>query len=176
MARNYNDITGKNNHNYKTGLCVKGLKKPGYYNSWMNMKARCLRETNPKYYRYGGRGIKIHEPWMDIRVFSLWAIESGWREGMSIDRIDNDGDYTPENCRWISHAENSRKKSTTKISFKDAETIRVRVKNGECAYDLAKEYGVVHGTVWFIVKNFTHVEEMACTERLKSRDAKNSAR
>ena len=158
MPRNYADITGKNNRNYKTGYAsrIDGKKRPSFYNIWQNMKARCLNKKHPKYHRYGGRGIKIHNEWLDIKGFSKWALENGWKDGLSIDRIDNDGDYCHENCRWISVSENSRKKSTTKITFEQAEEIRRRVLNGEKESDLAKEFNVVHGTVWFIVKNFTH--------------------
>lgn len=168
MGRNYNDFSGENNPNYKTGYAKSG-KRQGFYNTWQNMKGRCLRKTHPKYKRYGGRGIKIYEPWLDIENFAKWALENGWEEGMTLDRVDNDGNYCPENCRWISKSDNSRKKSTTKITFEQAKEIRDRVKNGESEYDLAKEYNVVHGTIWFILNNFTHVEEMKCTEALNKR-------
>jgi hypothetical protein len=168
MGRNYSDVKGDKNPNYKTGYAINGQKQ-GFYNSWNNMKARCRNPNHPKFKRYGGRGIKIYEPWLDIENFADWALNNGWEEGLSIDRIDNDGDYCPENCRWISMSENSRKKSTTKLTFNQAHEIRQRVKNGESEYDLAEEYGVVHGTIWFIVNKLTHVEEMECTKALKKR-------
>ena len=163
------DITGIKNPNYKTGLKIKGSKETGIYNSWMNMKQRCDNKKNPKYVRYGGRGIKVCQEWYDIHNFYEWAKKSGWFEGASIDRINNDGNYCPENCRWISMSENSRKKRTTKISFEQAKIIRERLDNGENENQLAKEYGVVHGTIWFIKNRFTHVDENKCSEKLKSR-------
>jgi len=168
MGRNYKDMKGASNPNYKTGLCTKG-KKPKYYNTWQNMKQRCLNPNHPKYYRYGGRGIKIHKPWLDISNFSKWAISAGWEEGFTIDRIDNDGDYSPENCTWVSVSSNSRKKSTTKITKKQADFIRKRLSLGEDENEIAKEYGVVQGTIWFIKNNYTHVEEGLCTEMLNKR-------
>lgn len=168
MGRNYVDMSGDNNPNYKTGYAIKG-KRSGFYNSWQNMKARCLNPKNPKYKRYGERGIEICDEWMGIAGFASWSLSNGWEEGFSLDRIDNDGNYCPENCEWISVSDNSRKKSTTKISIDNAKEIRRRVSEGESEHDLAKEYGVVHGTVWFIVNNFTHVAEGECTRKLNAR-------
>lgn len=168
MGRNYSDFSGAKNPNYKTGYTVKG-KINGFYTTWQNMKGRCLRKNHPKFSCYGARGIKIYEPWLKIENFAKWALENGWEEGLSIDRIDNNGDYCPENCKWISIASNSRKKRTTKISFEQAKEIRKRIFLGERETDLAKEYGVVHGTIWFINKNFTHVEDGECTKKLKNR-------
>ena len=169
MGRNYSDFTGDKNPNYKTGYAAAGNIQ-GFYNSWQNMKGRCLRKSHPKYKRYGGRGIKIYEPWLKIENFAEWALSAGWKQGLSLDRIDNDGHYCPENCRWVSLSENSRKKSTTKINSLQAQQIRKRAKSGECEYDLAKEYNVVHGTIWFIVNNFTHVPDGKCTKKIKERN------
>lgn len=158
------DNHGIKNPNYKTGFCVNNIN-PTFYTSWKNMKARCLRKQHPKYHRYGGRGIKICEEWLTIEGFSKWALSNGWKDGLTIDRIDNDGDYCPENCRWVSKYENSRKKRTTKIDNKTAEEIRKR--KDENWYNLAKEYGCSHGNIWFIMHNITHVPEMECSIRLK---------
>lgn len=148
------DFNGSKNPNYKTGYCVKG-KRPSFYNSWQNMKSRCLNPNNPKYKRYGGRGIKICEDWKNIYNFSNWALNNGWKDGLTLDRIDNNGNYEPSNCRWVSSSENSRKKSTTKIDMITAKKIRQR-KNENWS-DLAKEYNCTYNNIWFIMKNLTHV-------------------
>lgn len=150
------DIDGNKNPNYKTGLAKNGSRS-SLYNSWCNMRQRCLNPKNPKFKRYGGRGITICDEWMDIRGFIDWANKNGWKQGMTIDRIDNNGNYCPENCRWVSVSENSRKKSTTKIDIIKAQEIRSRIN--EDWYKLAEEYGCTHGNIWFIMHNFTHVED-----------------
>ena len=145
-----------------------GEIRSSLYTSWQNMKGRCLNKNNPKYYRYGGRGISVCDEWLDIMGFRKWALENGWKEGLTIDRIDNDGNYCPENCRWISHSENSRKKSTTKIDIVTAQEIRERIN--ENWYDLAREYNCSHGTIWFIMHNFTHLpNEGECARKLKDK-------
>lgn len=159
MGRNYSDITGANHYKYAHGYTTKGSKRPGFYNSWQNMKARCFDRKHPKYPRYGGRGVKVYEGWLGIDGFSEWALKNGWKQGLALDRIDNDGNYEPSNCKWVSVSENSRKKSTRKITFDEAQEIRKRLNNGENEYILAKEYGVVHGTIWFIKNECTHIEE-----------------
>lgn len=166
MGKNYADFSGNKNPNYRNGYCIKG-KRPSFYNIWQNIKQRCSNPKHPSYKRYGGRGITICDEWLNINKFAEWAISSGWKEGLSIDRIDNNGDYCPENCRWVSIAENSRKKSTTKIDMITAQEIRSRIN--ENWYDLAKEYGCTHGNIWFIMHNFTHLpEDGECYKRLKS--------
>ena len=89
-----------------------GMHKELIYGVWQAMIQRC---SNPKasfYNRYGGRGIKVCERWMKFENF---LSDMGERpEGMDIDRINNDGDYSPENCRWVSHKENCNNRSNKK--------------------------------------------------------------
>lgn len=173
MSKNKHSFKGCNNPNWKGGFCFSDGKPKGWYNTWQNMKGRCLRPSHPKYNRYGGRGIKVCNEWLTSEGFHKWVLSSGWVHGMTIDRINNDGNYEPSNCRWVSNSENSRKKSTTKLTFVQAQEIRIRLDNGEDENALAEEHGVVHGTIWFIKKRFTHVPEGECSKALQKRNSLN---
>lgn len=87
-----------------------GISNHPIYKSWSCMKNRCLNKKHDKYHRYGGRGISICNEWMDIINFYEWSINNGWSNGLEIDRINNNGNYEPNNCRWITHKENCNNK------------------------------------------------------------------
>ena len=74
------------------------------------MKSRCDCKTNTSYGLYGGRGITYCQEWGKFEPFYEWALENGYSENLTLDRIDNDGDYTPENCKWSTQHEQSLNK------------------------------------------------------------------
>lgn len=76
------------------------------YHIWHNMVARCHNPKSPAYANYGGRGVSVCEEWRsDPAAFRDWALSNGYTDGLTIDRADNDGNYEPGNCRWITLAE-----------------------------------------------------------------------
>jgi len=79
------------------------------YRTWANMKQRCYNPLNDRYYIYGARGIVVCNDWLDFEPFQQWAILSGYTDQLTIDRINNNGAYTPSNCQWLTKGENSRK-------------------------------------------------------------------
>jgi len=78
---------------------IHGFRSNKFYHTWNNMKQRCYNEKTPNYNDYGGRGIKVCDEWLHIENFIEWAEET-YIEGMSLDRINVNGDYEPSNCRW----------------------------------------------------------------------------
>lgn len=83
------------------------------YAIWQGMKSRCNNPHDTKYHRYGGRGIKVCQSWSDsFEAFYKWAVESGYSEELTIDRIDNDSNYEPNNCKWSTNREQCRNRST----------------------------------------------------------------
>lgn len=79
------------------------------YRAWQNMKTRCYNRNCQDYENYGGRGIYICSMWLhDFNAFATWATENGWGYGLQIDRIDNDREYSPDNCRWVTQLTNMR--------------------------------------------------------------------
>ena len=95
-------------------LCKHGMCKSRLYGIWSKMKIRCYNHNNSVYKHYGGRGIKVCDEWkLSFETFYQWAISNGYEEGLSIDRINVNGNYEPSNCRWVGTKEQSRNKRNT---------------------------------------------------------------
>ena len=92
------------------------------YSIWKQMKSRCYNSNRPKYPLYGGRGISVCEEWLFFKNFLNWAVNNGYSDDLSIDRIDNDGDYCPENCRFATPTQQTRnRRITLKATYKGEE-------------------------------------------------------
>jgi len=82
---------------------------PRLYTTWVNMVHRCSERNVDRHPNWGGRGITVCDEWVnDFKKFYNWAMANGYQDYLQIDRIDNDGNYTPENCRWVTATQNLR--------------------------------------------------------------------
>jgi hypothetical protein len=115
MPRTNKSQKGSNNGNYK-----HGGKHSKLYHIWCSMRYRCNNKNLTSYINYGARGIKVCEEWdKDFSNFREWALKNGYIEGLSIDRIDVNGNYEPSNCQWITiDKQCDNKTNTIRIEYK----------------------------------------------------------
>lgn len=100
-----------------------GEEPKSLWYKYVNMKTRCTNQNYKLYHRYGGRGIKVCEEWANsYEAFRNWALDNGYEDGLSLDRIDNDGDYCPENCRWSTVIQQANNRSTNRMITVNGET------------------------------------------------------
>lgn len=90
-------------------------KMPRIYRIWAKMKSRCNNKNESFYYRYGGRGITVCDEWHDFIVFYRWAITNGYSDELTIERINNDRGYCPDNCAWIPIKAQAANRHTNRI-------------------------------------------------------------
>lgn len=107
---------GKNNTTH-------GKTKTRIYSIFRQIKQRCYDQNNGNYYKYGGRGITMCQEWKnDFMSFYNWAINNGYKEGLTIDRINNNGNYEPSNCRWTTAKIQARNKRNNHLITYNNET------------------------------------------------------
>lgn len=133
------------------------------YHRYYKIKERCYNPKSKSYHRYGGRGIKMCDEWFNsYDSFEKWCFANGYRDDLAIDRIDNDGDYEPDNCRFVTLKENNQNRCSSLFY-----TINGITKNLQQWCD---EYGMKRGTVYDrIFKRGMSIEE-ALTKPIKNRE------
>ena len=140
-------VVGTNLISGKTHSCGCLSRKHGkarkerLYNIWVGMRQRCRDKNSKDYKRYGGRGIAVCPSWEDYRTFRDWAMSSGYEDTLTIDRIDSNGNYEPNNCRWASYKEqNNNLRSNVMVIYEEEEmTMKQLAEKVGMSYTLLKQ-------------------------------------
>ena len=152
--------TGKvNNCGCKTKELISCSKiKHGFassrvYSIWSHIKKRCYNKNSIDYPKYGGRGIIMCDEWVNNpKAFIEWALSNGYKETLTIDRINNDGNYEPLNCQWISNEENAKKDKIKLTENQRQEVVDMFTKKIKQA-EIAKHFRVSISTIQRIIKD-----------------------
>lgn len=105
------------------GNLKHGLSGDPFFGTWEGMMGRCYNSSADSFKNYGGRGIQVCEDWHNVESFINWAHETcACKKGLSLDRIDNNGNYSPENCRWVPLKKQNHNKRNTRFETINGET------------------------------------------------------
>lgn len=136
------------------------------YRIWCNMRYRCNKTYTDHYARYGGRGIKVCAEWDNLndgfKNFEAWAKEHGYEDSLTIDRIDNNGNYEPDNCRWVDRKTNTRNRSVSRMLTYNGETLHI--------VEMAEKYGIPVTTVMGRYQNGWSAEKILLTPVKKNKE------
>lgn len=147
------------------GLSVAHGRRSRLNRIWKQMRQRCKNPNDCAYARYGGRGITICKEWDDFKVFRLWALGSGYGHDLSIDRIDNNLGYSPQNCRWVTNFAQARNKRNNRIMTLGGESLPLA--------QWAERLGINIGTLKSRVNNLKWDDQKALTTPIRRMTCKN---
>lgn len=147
---------GENNRKYKKLQYNDDFKK--LYGVWIGLKRRCLNTSYEKYKNYGARGITLCKQWLDFNNFYKWAINNGYRRGLSIDRINNSKGYKPSNCRWANNLIQQRNRRNSKMLTFENRTL--------CITEWAEIFNINISTLRGRLRNNWTTEKALTTEVL----------
>lgn len=141
----------KGNHDIKHGYSRDRL-----FNIWYLMKYRCDDESSPAFKNYGGRGITVCKEWSDgwisgYEAFKEWAMNNGYTDNLTLDRIDNNSGYSPKNCRWVSNDVQANNKRNNVLYRYDGKQMTLA--------QIAKEFGIRYKTLWRRIQLGHSIEE-----------------
>lgn len=135
--------------------------------AWNNMKQRCSNAARDDYPLYGGRGITVCPEWAGFPAFLAWAMENGYEDHLTLDRIDTDGPYCPENCRWATKKEQANNRRSNRVLTLDGRT--------QSMTQWAEELGIDASTLWRRL-HYGWPVERALTEPVHTEKRKRSVR
>lgn len=129
-----------------------GMRNTSLYSKWCSMKRRCSYQKDKRYPNYGGRGITVCDEWKNsFEAFYEWAMKNGYEKGLTIDRIDCNGNYEPSNCRW----------ATTKVQNRNySRNHKVTYKCNEyCVVELAEMFNIPYRRLLWRLNNGWDIEK-----------------
>ena len=129
------------------------------YSVWVNMRNRCFNSNNKSFVYYGGRGISVCDEWNEFLNFEKWAIQNGFEENLTLDRIDVNGNYEPENCRWISRKEQMRNTRSNHLLTYNGDT--------KTMAEWAEITGIPYSTLKQRINKYNYSVEKALTKPVK---------
>lgn len=130
------------------------------YSIWVNMRNRCFNSENKSFVYYGGRGISVCDEWNEFLNFEKWAIQNGFEENLTLDRVDVNGNYEPENCRWISRKEQMRNTRSNHLLTYNGDT--------KTMAEWAEITGIPYSTLKQRINKYNYSVEKALTKPVKS--------
>lgn len=146
------------------GSTIHGESKTRLYGIWGNMKKRCLNpNNNPDYKNYGGRGISVCPEWLEYTNFRNWALNNGYKDNLQIDRTNNNGNYDPSNCMFVTCEINNQNKRNTRFCMNEIIELRKICKFGGYSQKrIGAAYNIGSGYLSNIINNKTWRNNEAC--------------
>lgn len=132
-----------------------GMTKTRLFRIWTSMISRCGSKSNSAYENYGGRGIVVCNEWKNFKEFYDWSIRSGYQENLSIDRINNNKGYSPENCRWTTAKQQANNRRST--IFLTVDGVKKTIS------EWAELYGIKYDTIYCRLQDGWSDEEAVLT-------------
>jgi len=142
------------------GMNRRGERHP-VYGVWAAILTRCENPNHKQYKDYGGRGIKVCDEWHDAQVFIDWALANNWRKSLTLDRVNNDGNYEPSNCHWVTRKENNRNKRSNRLITFDGKT--------QTMAEWAEELNISYHALKHRISRYHWPIERALTESIRGR-------
>lgn len=139
------------------------LRNTKAYICWKQIRARCYTKSNKAYKNYGGRGITLCEEWQDPIIFCEWY-NKNYKDGLTVDRIDNNKGYSPDNCRFATKSEQSQNRRSTKNTKEDVVRIWELKESGMSQAEISRVTSVSYHTVFKIThhKHWKSITDKVC--------------
>lgn len=155
----YENTVAANKRRTKHGLCNTKV-----YRAWVTMRSRCEDTNNKRYHRYGGRGIQVCDRWQSFEMF--YADMGDAPEGASLDRINNDGNYEPGNCRWATPKQQQNNTSNNRTYTHDGKT--------QTLAQWARDLGIAYHVLRYRLNKGWQPPKLFTTDNLKGKDTKHT--